>query len=83
MKQKFTVEKREIHTVEVEVLAESPSEALSLVKDGQGTEVEGTSEYNTTVDPYGVGPMNVYQWRVYGPGCDSFLGMPASTIEDD
>lgn len=77
---KYTIEKREIHTVKVEVEAADPQTALQMVIDGEGAEVEGSSEYSDTIDPLGMGGGNQYQWRVFGPKMDEILGTPAVFI---
>jgi hypothetical protein len=77
---KYEIEKREVHTVKVQVEATSPLEALNKVINGEGTEVENSQEYSDTVDALGIGAANVFQWRVFGPECNKSIGTPAREI---
>lgn len=76
---KYKVQKREIHTVMVEIEAPNPADALEKVIQGEGQEVEGSQEYASTIDPFGIGYSNLYQWRIFGEGLDQ-LGLPVSQM---
>jgi len=78
---KYIVQKREIHTVDVEVDAQNPLDALDKVINGEGDEVEDSQQYASTIDPCGLGILNQYQWRVFGPGLDQHMGLPAKAID--
>lgn len=67
---RYTVEKREVHVVKVEVEAETPEAALMAVAQGRKEVTEVSAEYLEDIDVIGIGPLNAYQWRIYGPDLD-------------
>lgn len=77
---KFTVKIKEVHTVDIEVEAENPYDAIHKALNDYGQRGEET--LFEVVSPAGIGPLNVYEWRVYGAGLDE-VGVPASKIIHD
>jgi hypothetical protein len=64
---KYTIEKRQVYSVKVAVDAESEKDALKTVLEGGGTEIENSQELVDTVDPYGIGTQNAFEWWITDP----------------